>query len=104
MLRQLIIFEAPHMIKRFGKYYLMFSDGKAIDATYKIGYAVGDSPMGPFTEGVNSPILTTTADSTTYGPGHHTVFSEKGHGLSFISPHLSTGGRICVKTVMFWIV
>ncbi len=71
-------FEAPHMIKRFGKYYLMFSDGKAIDATYKIGYAVGDSPMGPFTEGVNSPILTTTADSTTYGPGHHTVFNENG--------------------------
>ncbi|MCW3784881.1 family 43 glycosylhydrolase [Plebeiibacterium sediminum] len=71
-------FEAPHMIKRFGKYYLMFSDGKAIDATYKIGYAVGDTPMGPFTEGVNSPILTTTADSTTYGPGHHTVFTEKG--------------------------
>ena len=71
-------FEAPHMIKRFGKYYLMFSDGKAIDHTYKIGYAVADSPMGPFTEGVNSPILTTTADSTTYGPGHHSVFNENG--------------------------
>ncbi len=71
-------FEAPHMIKRFGKYYLMFSDGKAIDDTYKIGYAVGDSPMGPFVEGVNSPILTTTADSTTVGPGHHTVFQENG--------------------------
>ncbi len=71
-------FEAPHMIKRFGKYYLMFSEGKAIDATYKIGYAVGYSPMGPFTAGMNSPILETTADSTTLGPGHHTVFNEKG--------------------------
>nr|WP_321412205.1 family 43 glycosylhydrolase [uncultured Carboxylicivirga sp.] len=71
-------FEAPHMIKRFGKYYLMFSDGKAIDDTYKIGYAVGDSPMGPFTVGVNSPLLTTTADSTTVGPGHHTIFTEGG--------------------------
>ena len=71
-------FEAPHMIKRFGKYYLMFSDGKAIDATYKIGYAVGDTPLGPFIEGVNSPILETTSDSTTIGPGHHTVFNEKG--------------------------
>ncbi|CAN5776527.1 hypothetical protein BH11BAC3_BH11BAC3_29930 [soil metagenome] len=71
-------FEAPHMIKRNGKYYLMFSEGKAIDATYKIGYATGDSPLGPFTAGVNDPILSTTADSTTYGPGHHTVFSVKG--------------------------
>lgn len=69
-------FEAPHMIKRFDKYYLMYSDGKAIDATYKVGYAVGDTPMGPFYEGRNSPILETTADSTTIGPGHHTVFRE----------------------------
>lgn len=67
-------FEAPHLIKRFGKYYLMYSDGKAIDETYKIGYAVSDSPMGPFTNGVNSPILQTTADNKTVGPGHHTVF------------------------------
>ena len=69
-------FEAPYMIKRFGKYYLMFSSGKAIDATYKVGYAVGNSPLGPFEKGVNSPILETSADSTTYGPGHHSVFRE----------------------------
>ncbi|WP_291857802.1 family 43 glycosylhydrolase [Marinilabilia sp.] len=71
-------FEAPNMIKRFGKYYLMFSDGKAIDATYKIGYAVGDNPLGPFYDGASSPILETTADSITVGPGHHAVFSENG--------------------------
>lgn len=70
-------FEAPHMIKRKGKYYLMFSYGKAIDATYKVGYAVGDSPFGPFVLGKNSPILSTSSDSTIYGPGHNTVFTEK---------------------------
>ncbi|PTN05297.1 family 43 glycosylhydrolase [Mangrovibacterium marinum] len=69
-------FEAPYMIKRFGKYYLMYSSGKAIDATYKVGYAVGNSPLGPFETGANSPILETSADSTTYGPGHHSVFRE----------------------------
>jgi beta-xylosidase len=71
-------FEGPHMIKRAGRYYLMFSEGKAIDATYKVGYATGNSPLGPFTPGVNSPVLFTSSDSTTYGPGHHTVFNEKG--------------------------
>jgi beta-xylosidase len=71
-------FEAPYVIKRFGKYYLMYSSGKAIDATYKIGYAVGNSPLGPFETGENSPILETSADSTIYGPGHHSVFSEGG--------------------------
>jgi beta-xylosidase len=71
-------FEGPHMVKRNGKYYLMFSEGKAIDATYQVGYAVGNSPFGPFTEGINRPILSTPPDSSTYGPGHHTVFREKG--------------------------
>jgi len=68
-------FEAPYMLKRNGTYYLMYSEGKAIDPTYKIRYSTGKTPFGPWTEGVNSPILKTSSDSTTYGPGHHTVFS-----------------------------
>lgn len=71
-------FEGPHMIKRKGKYYLMFSEGKAIDATYKVGYAIGNTPFGPWATGTNDPILSTSADSTTYGPGHHTIFTAKG--------------------------
>jgi beta-xylosidase len=71
-------FEAPHLVKRKGIYYLMYSYGKAIDATYQIRYATGSSPLGPFKEGANDPILSTSPDSTTYGPGHHTVFKEKG--------------------------
>lgn len=69
-------FEAPFMLKRNEKYYLMYSNGKAIDHTYHIRYAVGDTPFGPFTEAQNSPLLETTPDSTTYGPGHHSVFTE----------------------------
>ena len=68
-------FEAPYMYKRKGIYYLMYSEGKAIDATYKVRYSTGKTPYGPWKEGVNSPILSTTPDSTTYGPGHHTVFT-----------------------------
>jgi beta-xylosidase len=69
-------FEGPHMIKRNKKYYLMYSDGKAIDHTYKVRYSVSATPFGPWTEGPQSPILQTSPDSTTYGPGHHTVFRE----------------------------
>ncbi len=70
-------FEAPYMYKRNGIYYLMYSEGKAIDATYKIRYSIGKTPLGPWTEGKNSPIISTSADSTTVGPGHHTVFKVK---------------------------
>ena len=69
-------FEAPFMLKRNKKYYLMYSDGKCTNSTYKVRYSVGDTPFGPWSEGVNSPILTTTKDSTTLGPGHHTMFKE----------------------------
>lgn len=69
-------FEAPFMMKKNNKYYLMYSEGKCIDETYMVRYAVGDTPYGPWTEGVNDPILSTSKDSTTLGPGHHTVFTE----------------------------
>ncbi len=71
-------FEAPVMMKRNNTYYLMYSNGKAIDATYNVRYAMSDNPMGPFAEGKNSPILKTSSDSTTVGPGHNTVFSVDG--------------------------
>lgn len=56
----------------------MYSNGKAIDYTYNVRYATGKNPWGPFEEGINSPILETSADSITYGPGHHCVFSRGG--------------------------
>ena len=71
-------FEAPVMVKKNNKYYLMYSDGKCTNETYKVRYAVGDTPYGPWVEGKQSPVLTTTDDETTFGPGHHTVFSEGG--------------------------
>lgn len=71
-------FEGPFMLRRNGTYYLMYSEGKAIDYTYKIRYSIGKTPFGPWKEGRNSPILSTSVDSSTYGPGHHTVFRENG--------------------------
>jgi arabinoxylan arabinofuranohydrolase len=64
-------FEGPHMLKRNGIYYLMYSDGLYYDSTYKVRYATSTSPLGPFTQGKNSPILTSTPDGKISGPGHH---------------------------------
>ena len=38
-------FEAPYMLKRNGMYYLMYSEGKAIDPTYKIRYSTGNNSL-----------------------------------------------------------
>jgi beta-xylosidase len=76
-------FEGPHMIKRNNKYLLMFSSGKAIDSTYRIGYAIGDTPFGPFIKGLNSPILSTISGTKTIGPGHHTILKVKNQDYIF---------------------
>ena len=66
-------FEAPFMIKRKGVYYLMYSDGKCTDSTYKVRYSTSNNPIGPWVEGKNSPVLSTDAADNIIGPGHHTI-------------------------------
>jgi arabinoxylan arabinofuranohydrolase len=52
-------FEAPYMLKRNGKYYFMYSWGHTWDKTYQVRYSTGDTPYGPWKEGMLRPIVTT---------------------------------------------
>lgn len=88
-------FEGPFMLKNNSTYYLMYSDGLCYDSSYKVRYSIGKTPFGPWKEGVNSPILSTTADSTIIGPGHHTVFKEKNqHYILYHKIYESNGGKL----------
>ncbi|EDY82003.1 glycosyl hydrolase, family 43 [Verrucomicrobiia bacterium DG1235] len=71
-------FEAPFMLKHNGDYYLMYSEGKTTDDTYKVHYAIGESPLGPFHLASNSPILVSDESKNILGPGHHTVVENEG--------------------------
>ncbi|WP_241557343.1 family 43 glycosylhydrolase [Croceibacterium ferulae] len=71
-------FEAPLMVKQGDRYLLTYSDGKTTTDTYKVRYAVGDTPFGPFQEAANSPILVTDDDRNVISPGHHTIFRSGG--------------------------
>lgn len=71
-------FEAPFVVKRDGRYYLIYSDGKTITDTYCVYYAVGDSPLGPFTEPAGGPILATDRARDVVSPGHHAIFRHDG--------------------------
>lgn len=78
-------FEAPLLYKRKGRYLLTYSEGKTTDASYNVRYAVGDSPLGPFREGRNSPLLVSDPANHILGPGHHAIF-ERG-GSTYIVYH-----------------
>lgn len=78
-------FEAPFMVKAGRHYLLTYSDGNTTKDTYKVRYAVGTSPLGPFREGATSPILETDRARDVISPGHHSVF--RSEGRSYILYH-----------------
>ena len=67
-------FEGPFLVKAGRHYVLSYSDGKTTEDTYKVRYAVGDTPFGPFREGPDSPILSTDKARDVISPGHHAIF------------------------------
>ena len=71
-------FEGPFMVKAGKRYALTYSDGNTTKDTYKVRYAIGDTPFGPFKEAADSPILTTDASRDIVSPGHHAVFRSGG--------------------------
>ena len=80
-------FEGPFMTKHAGKYYLMYSSGKTVIDTYCVYYAVGDTPLGPFTEPSTAPILSTDKSRNIVSPGHHAVFRRDGHAYILYHRH-----------------
>jgi arabinoxylan arabinofuranohydrolase len=71
-------FEAPFLLRHGGRYYLMYSAGNTTTDTYQIRYATGPTPLGPFTEAPNSPLLATDSALGVVSPGHHAVFASGG--------------------------
>jgi len=76
--------EGSVMFKRKGKYYLMWSEGGWTGPDYRVAYAIGDSPIGPFKRlGVvlkQDPAIAT-------GAGHHSMINIPGTDDWYIVYH-----------------
>lgn len=100
-------FEGPIMVKRHGCYFLMNSTGVTIKDTYQVHYAVGDNPLGPFTEPADSAILVTDKARNIVSPGHHTIFQRDGkdyilyhrHSIPFDEKFVAR--QLCVDELKF---
>lgn len=79
--------EAPYFIKRNGIYYLMYSDFYCANSTYQVKYSTGPTPFGPWTYGVNNPILATNLDNSVDGPGHHSMVQHDGKDIMVYHRH-----------------
>lgn len=63
--------EGPFMLVKDGKYYLTYSGSHFESINYGSGYAVADSPLGPYTKYENNPIM--QSNSLAHGTGHHCI-------------------------------
>ncbi|SNX56066.1 glycosyl hydrolase family 43 [Streptomyces sp. TLI_55] len=63
--------EGSFVIKRKGTYYFMWSENDTRDENYRVAYATGSSPTGPWTK--RGVILEKDLALGIKGPGHHSV-------------------------------
>ncbi len=77
--------EGLFMNKRAGKYYLSWSIDDTGSENYRVGYAIGDSPTGPFDN--KGEILTKDASLGILGTGHHSIIQAPGTDDWYIAYH-----------------
>ncbi len=67
--------EGPTVIKHNGLYYFIYSANDFRNPDYAVGYAVGDSPYGPWKKFSGNPILSRN-EVNQHGPGHGDFFKD----------------------------
>ncbi|MEU0211192.1 family 43 glycosylhydrolase [Streptomyces canus] len=77
--------EGSFVIKRKGTYYLTWSENDTRDENYRVAYATGPSPTGPWTK--RGVILEKDLSLGIKGPGHHSVVHVPGTDDWYIAYH-----------------
>ena len=82
------VVEGPSVIKQDGKYYMLYSGNGYTSQDYAIGFAVADSPFGPWKKYDKNPILHKYKGLV--GVGHGAPFIDKdGHWRYIFHAHKS---------------
>lgn len=81
--------EGPFVLKNRGKYYLMYSANFYASREYSVGYAMAESPLGPFIKAAHNPVLASTIPEIS-GPGHNSVTTSPDGSELLIVYHIHT--------------
>ena len=97
--------EGPFVFKRQGRYYLMWSEGGWQGPNYSVAYAIGNSPVGPFSRA--GKVLQQDPSVAT-GAGHHSVIPVAGSDTWYIVYHRRPLGtndgnhrEVCIDAMHF---
>ncbi|WPR73401.1 glycoside hydrolase family 43 protein [Algoriphagus sp. NG3] len=75
--------EGPTIIKHKGLYYFIYSANDFRNPDYAVGYAISESPMGPWKKSPTNPIFDKT-DAGINGSGHGDVFVDAQGKLRYV--------------------
>lgn len=99
--------EGPFMLKHESMYYLMYSANFYASRAYAVGYAVSESPTGPFVKAAHNPVLASPSPEIS-GPGHNSVtVAADGKTLMIVyhihtDPQHPSGNRqVCIDRMGF---
>ncbi len=99
--------EGPFVLKHNSRYYLMYSANFYASREYSVGYAVAESPMGPFVKAGHNPILF-SPNAAISGPGHNSVTTSPNGSELFIVYHIhsdpqhpSGDRQVCIDRMGF---
>lgn len=96
-----LVTEGPFVLKHNGLYYLTYSTNHTRCKDYAVGYAVSDSPWGPFVKYKNNPILHKNDEVT--GTGHHSFAClDDGRILCSYHCHCSLDSFLPRKVCLDW--
>lgn len=84
--------EGPFVLKYDGKYYLMYSANFFAGRDYSVGYAVADTPLGPFVKAAHNPVLASPNEDIS-GPGHNSVTTSPDGQELFVVYHIHTDSK-----------
>ncbi|MGJ6968462.1 family 43 glycosylhydrolase [Streptosporangium sp. G11] len=77
--------EAPFVFKRDGVYYFMWSENDTRSEDYRVAYATGSTPLGPWTK--RGVVLQKRLEAGIKGTGHHSVVRAPGSDTWYVAYH-----------------
>jgi beta-xylosidase len=77
------VVEGPTVVKKAGLYYLFYSANDFRNIDYAVGYAVSESPYGPWRKGENNPIISRHLLDKP-GTGHGDLFQDTSGNWNYV--------------------
>ncbi|MDR7128629.1 beta-xylosidase [Algoriphagus sp. 4150] len=85
--------EGPTIIKHKNLYYFIYSANDFRNPDYAVGYAVSESPLGPWGKSPSNPIFD-KADAGINGPGHGDFFVDAKGKLRYVLHTHNSDGEV----------